>query len=85
MDENGREYRCATVGGKEYRYYDDDPVYPGDVWNDISILHQHDPERTGYPTQKPLALLDRLLKPLVAPGDLVADLCCGSGTSIEAA
>ena len=84
-DENGRVYGSVVVGGKEYRYYDDQPTYPGDVWTDISHLQQRDPERNGYPTQKPLKLLDRMLRPVVDPGDLVCDLCCGSGTALEAA
>ena len=85
MDEDGRMYSSITLRGKEYRYYDDEPVYPGDVWTDISHLQQRDPERTGYPTQKPLKLLERLLLPVTRPGDWVVDLCCGSGTTLEAA
>jgi SAM-dependent methyltransferase len=85
VDEDGRAYRSIISGGKEYRYYDDEPTYPGDVWTDISHLQQRDPERTGYATQKPLKLLDRILKPAVRDGDLVCDLCCGSGTSLVAA
>jgi len=78
-------FSYITSNGKEYRYYDDEPVYPSDVWSDISILQQRDPERTGYATQKPLKLLERLLLPVTNPGDLVVDLCCGSGTALEAA
>lgn len=85
VDEDGRTYSQITTGGKVYRYYDDAPVYPGDVWTDISHLQQRDPERTGYPTQKPLKLLERLFLPVVRPGDLVVDLCCGSGTTLAAA
>ena len=85
VDENGRSYSSIVTGGKEYRYYDDEPVYPGDVWTDIGFMQQKDPERTGYPTQKPMKLLERLLKPVVLPGDRVADLCCGSGTTLAAA
>lgn len=85
VDEDGRSYSQITTNGKVYRYYDDAPVYPGDVWNDISHLQQKDPERTGYPTQKPLKLLERLLLPVVRQGDTVVDLCCGSGTSMAAA
>lgn len=85
IDEDGRTYSSIVSHGKEYRYYDDEPVYPGDVWTDIGFLQQRDPERTGYTTQKPLKLLDRLLRPVVEPGDLVADLCCGSGTTLVAA
>lgn len=85
MDADGRAYSSIVTGGKEYRYYDDEPVYPGDVWTDIGFLQQKDPERTGYPTQKPQKLLERLLKPVVQPGEWVADLCCGSGTALAAA
>ena len=85
IDEEGRTYSSIVSHGREYRYYDDEPVYPGDVWTDISILQQRDPERTGYATQKPLKLLDRLLRPVTEAGDLVVDLCCGSGTTLQAA
>ena len=85
VDEEGRAYRSIKSGGKTYRYYEDAPVYPGDVWTDISHLQQRDPERTGYATQKPLKLLDRLLRPVVREGDIVCDLCCGSGTTLLAA
>ena len=84
-DEQGRMFSYIVSNGKEYRYYDDEPVYPSDVWSDISILQQRDPERTGYATQKPLKLLERLLLPVTNPGDLVVDLCCGSGTTLEEA
>ena len=85
VDEDGRSYRSIKSGGKTYRYYEDAPVYPGDVWTDISHLQQRDPERSGYATQKPLKLLERLLRPVVKEGDLVCDLCCGSGTTLLAA
>ncbi len=85
VDEDGRMYASMKVNGKEYRYYDDEPVYPGDVWTDIGFLQQRDPERTGYSTQKPEKLLKRLLSPVVQSGDLVSDLCCGSGTTLAAA
>ena len=85
MDEQGRMFSRIVSHGKEYRYFDDEPVYPGDVWTDISHLQQRDPERTGYATQKPLKLLGRLLLPVTNPGDWVADLCCGSGTTLAAA
>lgn len=42
-------------------------------------------ERTGYPTQKPVALLERLIRCATRPGDLVLDACCGSGTALAAA
>ncbi|MDR3052170.1 MAG: site-specific DNA-methyltransferase [Oscillospiraceae bacterium] len=85
VDEQGRAYRAIRSGGREYRYYDDQPVYPSDVWQDISHLQQKDPERTGYDTQKPLKLLERIVLCASRPGDLVADLCFGSGTTLVAA
>ena len=81
VDENGRTYRTIQSGGKTYAYYDDDPVYPGDVWTDVSHLQQKDPQRTGYDTQKPQALLKRVIRCASRPGDLVADLFAGSGTT----
>ena len=85
VDENGRTYRTIQSGGKTYVYYDDDPVYPGDVWTDVSHLQQKDPQRTGYDTQKPQALLTRIILSTTRPGDLVADLFGGSGTTAAAA
>lgn len=85
VDERGRPYRAITSAGKEYVYYDDEPAYPSDVWQDVSHLQQKDPQRTGYDTQKPIALLDRIVRVASRPGDLVADLCFGSGTTLVAA
>ena len=56
----------------------------GDVW-DISIIAPVARERTGYPTQKPEALLERLIQACTAPGDLVLDPYCGSGTTLAVA
>ena len=85
VDENGRSYRTIRTGGKLYTYYDDEPTYPSDVWSDVSHLQQKDPQRTGYDTQKPMGLLKRIIACTTRPGDLVADLCCGSGTALAAA
>ncbi len=80
-DEQGRTYRSIVSQGKEYRYYDDQPVFPGDVWDDISHLQQKDPERSGFDNQKPLKLLERVILCSSRPGDLVCDLFGGSGTT----
>ncbi len=80
-DEDGRIYFSIRSGGKEYRYYEDDPVYPSDVWDDIEHLHQRDPERTGFATQKPEALLRRIIAASSEEGDVVCDLFSGSGTA----
>lgn len=85
VDEKGRSYRAIVSGGKTYVYYDDEPVYPDDVWADVSQMQQKDPQRTGYPTQKPMALLNRIIRCSTRPGDLVADLMCGSGTTLVSA
>jgi len=57
---------------------------PEDWWYFPVIARLHN-ERTGYPTQKPQALLERILKASSNPGDLVADFFCGSGTTAAAA
>ena len=85
VDPDGRVYRSIRVGGKLYTYYDDDPVAPSDVWSDLSHLQQKDPERTGYDTQKPLALLDRIVRCASRPGEWVLDPFAGSATTLEAA
>ncbi len=55
-----------------------------DVWN-IGIIAPAAKERLGYPTQKPLALLERIIKASSNEGDIVLDPFCGCGTSIDAA
>ena len=54
------------------------------IW-EIPSINNMAKERTGYPTQKPLALLERIVACHVPPGGLVADLCFGSGTTLVAA
>lgn len=56
----------------------------GDVW-EISVIAPVARERTGYPTQKPEALLERLVTTLSAPGDVVLDPYAGSGTTLAVA
>lgn len=55
-----------------------------DVW-DIPYVHSQSKERTGYPTQKPEALLERIIKSSSNKNDLVADFFCGCGTTIAVA
>lgn len=85
IDENGRISYSIRSGGKLYKYYEDALVYPSDVWTDIEHLHQRDPERTGYSTQKPEALLRRIILASSKEGDIVADLFSGSGTTAATA
>ena len=56
----------------------------GDVW-DIPYLNPKAAERVGYPTQKPLLLLDRIIELCTSPGDSVLDPFCGSGTTLVSA
>ncbi|MFL5628519.1 MAG: DNA methyltransferase [Ktedonobacteraceae bacterium] len=68
-------------GGRLYTYDEDTIITPSDVWNDISHLHQRDPERNGYATQKPIALLERIILASSEENDLVLDCFCGSGVT----
>jgi len=56
-----------------------------DVWSDINFLNSQSKERTGYPTQKPLALLHRIIKISSNEGDIVMDPFCGCATTCVAA
>lgn len=68
------------------RYLDEQPgAVIGDVWADLSQLRGSDAERTGYATQKPLALLERIIGASSNPGDLILDPFCGCGTAVVAA
>lgn len=87
VDKNGRKY---FDGRGEKRYLDEvlkkgKPI--GDVWSDIMSFQQipTSAERIGYDTQKPGALLERIIKASSNEGSLVADFFCGSGTTGEVA
>jgi DNA modification methylase len=68
------------------RYLDEMPgVAVGDVFDDVSATNSQAEERVDYPTQKPEALMDRILKASSNEGDLVADFFCGSGTTAAVA
>ncbi|MGO9087791.1 MAG: DNA methyltransferase [Terriglobales bacterium] len=72
----------------EKRYLDESKgVALQDWWDDISMLRgiHRDSERLGYPTQKPKALLDRIVKSSSNEGDVVLDPFCGCGTAVEVA
>lgn len=68
------------------RYLDEQEGVPvSDVWIDIPPLNSQAQERLGYPTQKPLALLERILAASTNEGDVVLDPFCGCGTAVHAA
>lgn len=67
-------------------YLDEMPGVPaGSVWSDIPPIQAQAAERLGYPTQKPVALLERIVAASSNPGDVVLDPFCGCGTTIAAA
>jgi len=68
------------------RYLDEQEGLPiGDIWSDILPIQAGSAERPGYPTQKPLPLLERIIQTSSNPGDLVLDPFSGCGTAISAA
>ena len=68
------------------RFLDEMPGVPlGDDWDDIRPLNSQAQERLGYPTQKPLALLERIIAASSNEGDVVLDPFCGCGTAVHAA
>jgi site-specific DNA-methyltransferase (adenine-specific) len=87
VDEDGRKYQDKLVKatGKYYRYYLDDPKIPEDWWTDINSIQSQSAERLGYPTQKPEALLDRILRTCSKEGDTILDAYCGCGTTVAVA
>jgi site-specific DNA-methyltransferase (adenine-specific) len=87
-DAGGRRYRERTINGKTYRYYADQGRAIGSVWSDCPAMLCNTPlrrETTGYPTQKPLKLLTRIVRACTLEGALVVDPFAGSGTTLVAA
>ena len=80
-DENGRPYKSTKKGRL---YFNEAGPIVSDVW-DIPFLSTVSLERSGWPTQKPLALLDRIVRASSRPEDVVADFFCGSGTTLVSA
>jgi DNA modification methylase len=71
---------------REIKYLDEAPgVSVQDVWTDIDPINSQAAERLGYPTQKPLTLLERIIRMSSKEGDVVLDPFCGCGTTIDAA
>lgn len=88
VTEDGREYYedfSPRKSGKQYRWYLDEGITPMDVWTDIQAINPMAKERLGYPTQKPVALLERIITASSNAGDLVLDPFCGCGTTVDAA
>ena len=71
----GRVYRYPVAAGK----------IPEDWWTDVETLNHSDKQRTGWPSQKPERLLERIVGAVTRPGDLVGDWFAGSGTTAAVA
>jgi DNA modification methylase len=82
---DGVQEKTDRKTGRVYRY----PVHAGKVpedwWTDLETLNHSDRERTGWPSQKPQRLIERILAAVTVPGDRVADWFSGSGTTAAAA
>ncbi len=83
----GRIIQNKPGGVPRYkRYLDETSGVPiGDTWEDVQPINSQAQERLGYPTQKPEALLERVINSSSNPGDVVLDPFCGCGTTIASA
>ena len=77
----------SRTGTPRYKIYLDEKQGKTlqDIWDDISPVHVNIKERLGYPTQKPTALVERIIRSSSNEGDLVLDPFCGCGTTVHAA
>ncbi|MEK7873120.1 MAG: DNA methyltransferase [Chloroflexota bacterium] len=88
LDREGRlQFPSSMQGAIREKYYLDEMpgVVAGNIWTDISPISAQAKERLGYPTQKPEALLERIIRASSNKGDLILDPFCGCGTTIAAA
>jgi site-specific DNA-methyltransferase (adenine-specific) len=83
-DEHGKAVYARDAGGNVINDGHKKGVPIADVW-DIPLLNPKARERVGYPTQKPMLLLERIIALVTSPGDWVLDPFCGSGTTLLAA
>ena len=86
LDTEGRLHFTSGGGIRRKRYLDEMKGRPvQSFWNDIDAINSQARERTGWRTQKPLALLERIISASSNPGDLVLDPFCGCATACIAA
>ena len=86
LESEGRIFYTRNGFPRMKRYLDEAKGMPcQDVWTDLESLRSWHKERLGYPTQKPVALLERILNASSNPGDVVLDPFCGCGTTVHAA
>ena len=80
--ENGGSFYWSKKGTPNYKKYADGLKPADDIWLNMT-LHGSSKERLGYPTQKPEALLERIIKASSNEGDVVLDCFCGCGTTLS--
>jgi adenine specific DNA methylase Mod len=89
IDAEGLIHWPESGGFPQYKQYltPESGTSLGDLWTDtgVKLLGRSSVERLGYPTQKPVSLLERIIAASSNPGDVVLDPFCGCGTTIEAA
>jgi DNA modification methylase len=86
MEEAGQIYYRTTGMPMLKHYLDEMPGVPLQTfWDDIKPVISGSEERLGFPTQKPIALLDRIIQATSNPNDIVLDAFCGCGTALVAA
>ncbi len=91
MEEYDKQGRLCYPKSKDgriqlKRYLDEMPgMHVSNIWDDIPAIHAQAAERLGYPTQKPEALLERIINASSNEGDIVLDPFCGCGTAVVAA
>lgn len=83
---NGRLHHRSTGMPRYKRYLDEMPGVPlQDLWTEINPISAKAAERLGYPTQKPEALMERIIESSSDEGDVVLDPFCGCGTTVSVA
>ena len=88
LDAEDRLFYPPEPGGRlRLKSYQDElqGIQLQDVWTDLVTIGATSPERLGYPTQKPLALLERIISASSNEGDVILDPFCGCGTAVDAA
>ena len=83
---DGRIYTSSTGRHSKKQYISEvEGLLVSDLWTDKTVSPIQSAEKIGYPTQKPEALLERIIKASTNEGDLIADFFCGSGTTLAVA
>lgn len=86
LEKEGRLVYSKNGNVSVKQYIDDkEGTLITDIWDDIEVIHSQSKERLGYPTQKPIALLERMITASSNKNDIVLDPFCGCGTALVAA